>query len=116
MGQTEDFQGQESKIVLISTVLSERHASEMRERLGLLGHPKRVRRRRRRRIRRRRRKRKGRRRRIRRRIRRRRRRRIKRRRRRIRRRRRRRRSALCLNKAWRAAWLVVVGGGSSMWR
>jgi hypothetical protein len=42
VGQVEDFQGQECKVIIISTVLSERHQSEMREHLGFLGDPKRV--------------------------------------------------------------------------
>lgn len=41
VGQVEDFQGQEARVVIISTVLSARHPDEMREQLGFLGHPKR---------------------------------------------------------------------------
>jgi len=41
VGQVEDFQGQETKVVIISTVLSARHPNEVSEQLGFLGHPKR---------------------------------------------------------------------------
>lgn len=41
VGQVEDFQGQEFKCTIISTVLSARHPSEIHEQLGFLGHPKR---------------------------------------------------------------------------
>lgn len=41
VGQVEDFQGQETKVVIISTVLSGRHPNEVNEQLGFLGHPKR---------------------------------------------------------------------------
>lgn len=41
IGQVEDFQGQETKVVIISTVLSARHPNEISEQLGFLGHPKR---------------------------------------------------------------------------
>jgi len=41
VGQVEDFQGQEARVVIISTVLSSRHPNEIQEQLGFLGHPKR---------------------------------------------------------------------------
>jgi len=41
VGLVEDYQGQECKVVIISTVLSARHPNEISEQLGFLGHPKR---------------------------------------------------------------------------
>ncbi|CAN0359015.1 unnamed protein product, partial [Discosporangium mesarthrocarpum] len=41
VGQVEDFQGQESKVVILSTTLSRRHRMEKEARIGFLGDPKR---------------------------------------------------------------------------
>ncbi|CAN0124966.1 unnamed protein product, partial [Ectocarpus sp. 8 AP-2014] len=40
VGQVEDFQGGEKKIVIISTTLSKRHRVEKEGKIGFLGDPK----------------------------------------------------------------------------